>query len=261
MMVMALDLGSRLGIVGVVLALFSIAALYLWPDKKWIGWVCLLAAALLLLVWGVEEAKQFMSGGKSLVFSIAVGCLLGGGIGAIVWKSLPSKIAPTAPRPVQGSTEQLTLHYLYKHDFDDTLRLTHPFSLKEAATGKVVNFDAQLYEDFPARSKFLAVYFPHTSPDETYKDAALFAEFYQGFLKNLPESSSAFVGEEMMLSKDLKFSDRVFIYHEDFLTLEQRASLETLYRSKGLSAQFRGFSYLSGKLLARQSSQSAVKQP
>jgi hypothetical protein len=86
---MSLDLGSRLGLAGVALALFSIAAFYLWPDKKWIGWVCLVAAALLLLVWGVEEAKQVFSGRTSLAISIAIGCVLGGGIGAIAWKSIP----------------------------------------------------------------------------------------------------------------------------------------------------------------------------
>ncbi len=57
---MKLDLGARLGIAGVFLALFSIAAFYIWPDKKWIGWVCLVIAVVLLLAWGIAEIRVFL---------------------------------------------------------------------------------------------------------------------------------------------------------------------------------------------------------
>jgi hypothetical protein len=48
---------DRLGITGLIVALFGIAAFYLWPDKKRIGWVSLCLAALLVCVWLVSELK------------------------------------------------------------------------------------------------------------------------------------------------------------------------------------------------------------
>jgi hypothetical protein len=55
---MKLDLGTRLGFAGVVLALFSIGAFYIWPDKKWIGGICLFLAAALALAWVVTELRH-----------------------------------------------------------------------------------------------------------------------------------------------------------------------------------------------------------
>ena len=40
-------------------------------------------------------------------------------------------------------------------------------------------------------------------------------------------------------SDDLTFSGRVYIYHEDDLSLQQLAALERLYNSKGLSVSFK----------------------
>jgi hypothetical protein len=53
-----LDGSSRLGLAGLVVAFFAIAAFYIWPDKKFIGWGSLAVAAILLLVWGALEMQQ-----------------------------------------------------------------------------------------------------------------------------------------------------------------------------------------------------------
>ena len=44
-------------------------------------------------------------------------------------------------------------------------------------------------------------------------------------------------------SKNIHFTRMIYIYHEDYLTLEQLGSLEGLYRAKNLSVQFRGRDY------------------
>jgi hypothetical protein len=176
-------------------------------------------------------------------------------------KTVPSsKVVPSSSQsrphppnvPLKHLDAQPTLYSLFKHDFDSTVRISGPFTVKEKDTNKTIaEFDAQIYMDFPARSKFIGVYFPRTTPDETVKQCELFADYLQGILgMQMPEATSAFVGEEMMSSKDLIFSGRVFIYHEDSLSLEQRASLEVLYKSKNLSVQFRGPDYLAGRILA-----------
>jgi|ERR1035438_1386241 hypothetical protein len=61
---MALDSSGRLGWAGLIMALFGIAATYIWPDKKWIGWVCLVLTATLVLWWGTAEIRQYFGGGQ-----------------------------------------------------------------------------------------------------------------------------------------------------------------------------------------------------
>jgi hypothetical protein len=48
----------RLGLSGLIVGLVGISAFYLWPDKRWIGWACLLAAVVLVLVWFVLELRK-----------------------------------------------------------------------------------------------------------------------------------------------------------------------------------------------------------
>ena len=96
---MALDFDSRLGLAGLIMALFGIAATYLWPDKKWIGWSCLVVAVALVMYWGVTEIKQWLRGSTaSFVISICIGAILGAGLGALVWfSSSAEKTAPVVP--------------------------------------------------------------------------------------------------------------------------------------------------------------------
>ena len=55
---LSMSFDRRLGLIGLIVALFGIAAFYLWPDTKWIGWACLLAAVVLVLVWFVLELRK-----------------------------------------------------------------------------------------------------------------------------------------------------------------------------------------------------------
>jgi hypothetical protein len=86
---MQLDLGSRLGYVGLAMALFGIATQYIWPDKRWIGWICFLAGLLVCLIWGISEIKpRFDKGPAELLVSIFMGCVLGGIGGGVIWSSM-----------------------------------------------------------------------------------------------------------------------------------------------------------------------------
>ncbi len=90
-----MSLGDRLGIVGVVVALFAIAAPYLWPDRKWIGWLSLILAGVLLLGWAVLEIQgRVRNGYASLIWSVAAGMVIGGVVAALIWSSW----RPTAER-------------------------------------------------------------------------------------------------------------------------------------------------------------------
>jgi hypothetical protein len=49
------SIDRRIGLAGIIVAFFGIAAFYLWPDKKWIGWTSLIGAVCLVLAWIVAE--------------------------------------------------------------------------------------------------------------------------------------------------------------------------------------------------------------
>ena len=44
-------LGERLGVASLIVGLLGIAFIYLWPTKKYIGWLCLIAAIFSGLGW------------------------------------------------------------------------------------------------------------------------------------------------------------------------------------------------------------------
>lgn len=87
-----MSLGDRLGIVGLIVALVAIAVTYLWPDRKWIGWLSLLLAGSLLLSWAVLETKaRLTSTPASLITCLVLGALVGAVIAAILWYGAPAK--------------------------------------------------------------------------------------------------------------------------------------------------------------------------
>jgi hypothetical protein len=57
------------------------------------------------------------------------------------------------------------------------------------------------------------------------------------------KTSGGVVGQ-MTNQDDLVFTGRIYIYHEGELSIEQRADLIRLYRSKQLDVQFRGTDYM-----------------
>jgi hypothetical protein len=48
---------KRLGWAALAMGLLGVAVMYLWPDKKWIGWTFLVAAALAFLAWIYLEIR------------------------------------------------------------------------------------------------------------------------------------------------------------------------------------------------------------
>ena len=101
-----MTLGDRLGIAGLVVALIGISTVYLFPEKKWIGWFSLILAGCLLLGWGVMEVTPALGSGRaSLITSVIAGALIGAGLAAIIWFSVSSPTKPetsSIPRAQEG---------------------------------------------------------------------------------------------------------------------------------------------------------------
>jgi hypothetical protein len=87
-----MSFADRLGIAGLFVAIVGIAAPYLWPDAKIIGWIALGLAGALVLAWPVLEIKRRMGEAKlSLLMSVGVGGVVGSIAAALIWYSASPK--------------------------------------------------------------------------------------------------------------------------------------------------------------------------
>jgi len=86
-----MSLGDRLGFAGLLVAVIGVALVYLWPDKRWIGWLSLGIAAILAAGWATLEIREkFGSTSASFWGSVLIGAIFGGGAAGLIWQSITS---------------------------------------------------------------------------------------------------------------------------------------------------------------------------
>jgi hypothetical protein len=116
-----------------------------------------------------------------------------------------------------------------------------------------------VYSDVSAYTKFLAFYVPHSIFSVTAIEyiAANIPKYISdiesmyGVMKGQGETSSTD-------TRELTFSGRVYIYHEDDLTISQLARLTEWFKAHGAIVQFRSSDYI---MAAWQSIRSGDIQP
>ncbi len=106
-----MSLGDRFGIVGLIVALLSVAAFYLWPERKGIGWIALATAFVFCLVWFYLERKELllMYATHPVKTTIAVG-IAGGILIAITFAGVASRFTAkretdAKPGPPTGDSQ------------------------------------------------------------------------------------------------------------------------------------------------------------
>jgi hypothetical protein len=201
-----------------------------------------------------------------------IGYLIFASLGAILacgywWlagvMSKPADKAGTSPPPA-ADEKPPTLLDLFKKDFPGTLKASdkdvdaYTIGTPEGSTIKAKR---QIYEDYEAKAKFIGFYI--SSPDPPPKDFSgqdTFAacmellkhgsvqETFDHFGKQVAIMSG--YGDQMTTSKELTFSGRVLIYHEEFLSIPQKADILKAYKEKGLAVTFRGSDYLGTQVIA-----------
>ena len=90
-----MSFGDRFGMAGVILALFALASQYLWPDKKWIGWLSFSCAVALLIGWGWLELGNELPRLRSRypVISSVVAFIIGGCLAVALWRLAASPLS------------------------------------------------------------------------------------------------------------------------------------------------------------------------
>jgi hypothetical protein len=104
---------------------------------------------------------------------------------------------------------------------------------------------------------FMAFYIPHlpASFDAIIALAEDHKKILQDMTSHMNISGSHGPGSATVTQDELVFTGRIFIFHEDALTLQQRAEADTVYRSKNLGIQFRG----TDELMRQNANLSALK--
>jgi hypothetical protein len=178
--------------------------------------------------------------------------------------SKPSgKIAASAA-PAVSDEKPPTLLDLFKSDFGNTMKVTDtngPAYQVHAPDGAKVDVRRQVYMDFPARTKFIGFYVHRPSPlSPDFKAEKTVAACLQLLQINAVKDSFDQFGKQvgvmggqggqMTTAQDLTFSGRVLIYHEEFLSITQKADIINAYRAKSLDVQFMGDEYLGAQVIA-----------
>jgi len=196
-----------------------------WPSIS-IG-VC-------LILWGILPNHQKIPIGPAILF---IACIAGIA-GSVAWYK------------VVKSDKKLFTTLSIREFFDKDPHFTHllkavrNFNVTDVQTKETINITAKLYFDFMAKSKFMSFYIPR-SP-HTYQSCYNLVDNYETIMQDIELGGEVLGGlaNEQTSSRELIFSGRIYIYHEDTLSLQQLTTLGGLYQSKGLSVVFRGPGFL-----------------
>lgn len=97
---MQLTFDRRIGVVGVIVAFSGIGVTILWPDAKWLGWLCVLLGVVGLAAWLIAEVRVAFGPtrfSRGLVGTIVVLAFLA--VVLALWKA-----AKPLVRPLQSET-------------------------------------------------------------------------------------------------------------------------------------------------------------
>jgi len=149
---------------------------------------------------------------------------------------------PSKHFPKTTSGKLINLRDLFFSDFDTTVRCHSDVTM--LVDGVNVTLIAQAYFDFNAKSVFIGFFIP-SSVRNTYQVCSYLSTLdHAGSIKHMGVKTSGGSPGQMTDQDDLVFTGRIYIYHEEDLSIEQRAMIIKLYRARNLDVQFRGSDYL-----------------
>ena len=225
-------------LLALILVLLDVKESLYWGSALAVGLFALIVH--FVLIWDKTINRRFTT--KSLIV-ILVGC----GYFWLVGKQVLAKYRQE--HVTEASLDQryvaigkTTVQDLYRSDFPQTFKLSGS-GLQGFADGVPFLTQSQVYEDLSEHAMFVRFYIPRSA--QAYKlCAALSEQSFKQFERARQISVTTVDSTQEMSTKDLTFTGRVFVYHEDHFEPMEIASLSKLYQAKGLSVVFRGPEYL-----------------
>jgi hypothetical protein len=156
----------------------------------------------------------------------------------------------SVPPSLKTKTEPPILPDLFKSGFPNTLRVEGKTWSLMSNNAPLLSGPTKIYLDFDARTKFIAFYIPRS--EHSYEAASGLWANVQGVFAGTEKNIGVQAGYHQNLTdiKDLTFSGRVFLYHEDNFSLRQLADLIDIYKSHGMALDFRGPEFLGDQVVA-----------
>lgn len=224
-----------------------------------IGGLLVLLAGM--AIWGILLLPWFWNS-RSLaetvwraIFGVAVTVLLIARFGIWVWPNVeaPHVAQPAVPSTPEDSEQPPTMATLFTQDLPTTLKYTNDLSI-QLSDGTSMVLKQQIYIDFDARTKFVGFYIPSSgrNPEKTYVVAMRLVNQVDAAFSHMNKNATVQGGYrgEREDARDLPFSGRVLLYHEDFLSIPQKADIIRLYEAKHYNVQFRGPDYLGDQIVS-----------
>ena len=151
--------------------------------------------------------------------------------------------------------DKLSLLDLFLTDFslgDNTETNRSGFPLQNDKTGARIHIDYIVVRQLATGTKFLLFYIPYTN--ETHDICVALAGKYKVALgdvleQGLTQSVKIPGDSEAITSRDLVFSNRIFLYHEAYLSPEQIIDVRDAFRKRGATVILRSTDYLANKKL------------
>jgi len=165
--------------------------------------------------------------------------------------SLPSIPVDHAAKPPVPPIDAKppTLESLFKSDVPYAAKIGNT-NILQGPSGDRLNVRTQIYVDFTGKTKFVGYYIPHF--DHTYEVCLGIVSSVKLTIEDAENGlqvTAGYKGEQTSL-KDLTFSGRVLLYHEDFLSIPQKAEIIKTYTADGFDVNFRGPEYLGDQVVA-----------
>jgi hypothetical protein len=166
---------------------------------------------------------------------------------------------------LEHDSNKLVLHDLFLTDFssiENTATNRGGFNITNDNTGGVTHIEYMIVRQLETGTKLLKFYILYTNDTEGICKALsnLYQTAVNDFLEGTVDAEKIPGDSEQTTSQDLVLSNRIFIYHEAYLSPEQIIAVRDAFKMKGLTVILRSTDYLSNKQLEAKVKQLEGKQ-
>jgi hypothetical protein len=263
-----------ISIVGTLLIGIGWAVMSAAPPDFTVARVCFSVAAMIVsaksAAWiaGVSASRNERTVAAFMIFGLigaswvwSYSWVLSRQVGPL---SPPVTLPTASPTRTQEDEQPPTLLDLFNKEFGNTMKATDTNGSAykiQTPSGATIDVRRQVYMDFPARNKFVGFYIYRPSPPSVnFKSEKTVLACFQLLQINAVQKAFDDFGKQvgvmggqggqMTTFQDLTFSGRVVIYHEEFLSIPQKANIINAYHVRHLDVQFFGDEYLGLQLIA-----------